>query len=265
MMVDRTWRLLAPSNANGKAQISSSFRPVFATIDLHPEVEFHVGPYGTIPMPNADFQDRLQRIGASSQQRQTGAGHMSTTEQLRTRKTNYGLLAVGSFLIFIAGQSITYLNENYDAIRDSSGIGVAVGLGFGALAAFPVGVILMVRAIRSRKLPSQNTVPVTKTVRRASTVARVFFSLLGFVFGAISCLYMFMVSAAGRVETDKAEAFSTGGVVIALFLAIVSLLFGFVGIFLRGYALGRVPVYFLLGGMLTYAAVHLSGTRIIVW
>ena len=133
------------------------------------------------------------------------------------------------------------------------------------MAAFPVGVILMARAIGSRKLPSQNTVPVTKTVRRASTVARVFFSVLGFVFGAIACLYMFMVSAAGRVETDKAEAFSTGGVVIALFLAVVSLLFGFVGIFLRGYALGRVPAYFLLGGMLTYAAVHLSGTRIIVW
>ncbi len=37
------------------------------------------------------------------------------------------------------------------------------------------------------------------------------------------------------------------------------MLFGLAGIFLRGFALGRVPAYFLFGGVLTYFAVPIFG------
>ncbi len=76
---------------------------------------------------------------------------------------------------------------------------------------------------------------------------------------------MFLAAAARLVETEKAQLFASGGLVIGFLLMIVSALFGMVGLFLRGYALGRVPVYFLIGAGLTFAAVRVFGINMLEW
>jgi len=222
-------------------------------------------------MPNADFQDRLQRIGANSPIQQSMTRGAPQAGRTGMQKLNYGLIAVGAAIMVLGLQAVKYANENYEAIRDSNGIGAAAGLGLVGMVALLIGVIVMMRAVFKRRATlaradaSQYSANVVQPVRKAPTGARVFFSLLGFAFGTIACLYMFMAAAARFVETETAYLFANGGVLIALFLALVSLLFGLVELFFRGYALGRVPVYFLFGGVLTFATVRIAGINMLEW
>ena len=222
-------------------------------------------------MSNADFQERLRRVGANSPQQQPIARSASRSGRPGLRKPNYGLVGAGGAVMMLGLQVVKYANANYEAIRDSSGVGTAAGLGLAGIAALLIGVFVMMRAAFKRASASVETTAsrhsanAAKPVQRVSTGARVFFSLLGFALGMIACLYMFMASAARFVDTDTAQLFSNGGALIAIFLALLSLLFGLVGLFLRGYALWRVPVYFLVGGVLTFATVRVSGINMLEW
>lgn len=213
-------------------------------------------------MANRDFQERLQRIGASSEQTHHNfAEDGPQGEPPRRAGINYRLLFIGAALMALGMQAVRYANENYDAIRDGGGIGMAAGLGLGGFAALLTGIILLFRAIFSRRDASG----VGQGPRQASGGARVFFSLVGFAAGTLASLYMFMAAAARFVGTEKADQFAGGGMFIALALAVVALLFGLLALFLRGYALGRVPLYFVAGAVMTYAFVRLMKINMLEW
>lgn len=223
-------------------------------------------------MSNADFQARLQRIGATSPQQQPMAQGASPSGRPAKRKLNHTLLAVGAVIMAIGIQAVNHTIEYYHAIRAESGIGTAIGISLVSVLIVLIGCIVAMRALP----PKGPTAPATaaaspysanqrQSVRKASTGGRVFFSLLGFVFGAIACFYLFAAAAARFVDTETAQAIAIGSVLIALLLAFVSLVFGIVGIFLRGYALGRVPVYFLLGVALTFASVRALRINMLEW
>ncbi|WP_371225925.1 hypothetical protein [Roseovarius sp. 2305UL8-3] len=170
----------------------------------------------------------------------------------------------------IAGlQTLRQANQHYDALRDSELPGVLIGLGLGGSVMFLFGIIMMARAMYRLLVASsdgfQDEIEEAQPARQTSGWLRLLFSLLGFVIGAIACFYMFMVSAARYIDTETSQLFQQGGVFIVFCLIALSLLFGLVGVFLRGFALGRVPVYFLFGGMLTYAAVRILGFNMLEW
>ena len=166
---------------------------------------------------------------------------------------------------------VKFANVNYESIREDVGVNAAAGLGFAGAVIILFGVFMMFREIfkwwaaPARAVAPQQSAKVAQPVRGSSNRAKLICTLLGFAFGAIAMLYMFLGAAARFVETEKAELFSSGGVLIAALLVIVSSLIGIVGLFLRGYALGRVPVYFLIGAGLTFAAVRLFRINMLEW
>ena len=222
-------------------------------------------------MSHADFQDRLQRISASSPQQQSTVQSVPNTAQSRIQKLNHGLFAAGATIIAIGFQAVKYANEHYEAIRDESGLGIAIGIGLASIAVVVIGGIVAVRALPKKRGEfttadaSQYSANLAKPVRKASTGARVFCSLLGFAFGVSACFYMFAAAAARFVDTVAAQHLAIGSQLIALFLAFVSLLFGLVSLFIRGYSLGRVPVYFLFGVLLTFATIRIARINFLEW
>ncbi len=222
-------------------------------------------------MSNADFQDRLQRIGAKSAPQQPMDPGTDRPRRRNTTKPRPGRIGLGGAIMVLGLHGLKYANEYYEALRDSDAIGTLAGLGLGGLAALLIGVIIILREIArmvrvsSDPTGSQYQADEAHPVRQASNRMRVLFSLLGFAFGAIACLYMFMVSAARHFDTETAQLFQQGGVFIVFCLTALSLLLDLVGIFLRGFALGRVPAYFLFGGVLTYFAVPIFGIDMLEW
>ena len=219
-------------------------------------------------MSNSDFKERLQRIGANPTQQHP---MIPNAGRPRKRKPNLGLVGAGGAIMMIGIQVVKYANKNYEAIRDSSGFGTAAGLGLAGIAVFLLGIFVIIRgASKIHAAPdhadaSQYSTNMAQPGRQPSNWARFFFSLLGFTLGTIACLYMFMAAAARFIETEKAEVFSAGAFLIAVVLAFVSLLFGLAGLFLRGYTLQRVPVYFLFGAVLTYATVRGFRINMLEW
>lgn len=208
-------------------------------------------------MSNADFQTRLQRISANAPQQQSIARDTPHKGQPRAQKPNYGLLALGGAVMVLGLQAVKYTNANYDAIRDSIGLGGAAGLGIATYAIFLTGIVVMARAVFKRRA--------AQPMRKVSNRAKLLSSLFGFTLGTIACLLMFMTAAAKFVETEPAQLFSAGGALIAFLLLLLSILFGLVGLFFRRHALRRVPVYFFLGGGLTFATVRIAGINMLKW
>ncbi|MBY6066783.1 hypothetical protein KUW17_08530 [Leisingera aquaemixtae] len=213
-------------------------------------------------MSKADFQSRLQRINAAPPLRQPADLSIPQTEQARVQKTNYGLLTLGGAVVLLGVQAIKYTNANYIPIEDSIGTAASIGLCFAAYVVFLAGIVAVARAIIKRRIAQ----PVLQSTKRA----RAFTSLSGFILGTIACLIMFMSAAARFIETEAAELFSLGSSLIAFLLFLLSALLGLIGLFFRGYtlhryALWRFPVYFLYGGVLTYAAVRVAGINLLKW
>ncbi|KAB7616164.1 hypothetical protein F9L33_05275 [Amylibacter sp. SFDW26] len=223
-------------------------------------------------MTKKDFQDRLQRINKHSQQPEPineciDYKPRSRGSKVRAFKVNYKLAALGGGSIGLGNYFIKNANENYQVIKSSGGIGAAAGLGLVGAIAVLFGIITIVRATAKANNVTAYETPnnMVQPVRQASNKTRVITSLIGFVLGMIACLYMFLSSAARLIETETANTFANGGLLIAVILAFLSLLVGFMGLFLRGYALGRVPLYFLFGCMLTFGFVRVLGVNMLEW
>ena len=168
-------------------------------------------------------------------------------------------------------QAVKFVNENYQSLKESHGSYAGAALGVAGAIVFLIGIVVIVRGC-SQMLAAQTPAPTSQysasfapAVRKPSKIAQILFSLLGFVFGSIACLYMFMGAAARFIETQRAPAFSNGCVLIAFVLCFVSLLFGLASLFLRGYGLGRVPFYFLIGSVLTFVAVRVFKVNMLEW
>ncbi|MFY0310356.1 hypothetical protein ACFMBG_10760 [Leisingera sp. D0M16] len=213
-------------------------------------------------MSNADFQNRLQRIKEKVPQQQPADLCTPQAEQARSAKINYGLLVLSGAATVLGFQAVKYTNGNFQAIRDSIGTAASVGLGLATYVVCLAGIVAMARAVFKKRIAQ----PVVQASKRACLLS----SISGFGLGTFACLIMFMSAAARFVETETAQNFSFGSSLTAFVLFLLSALFGLVGLFFRGYTLGRyalwrVPVYFLSGGALTYAAVRLAGINMLKW
>ncbi|WP_171181814.1 hypothetical protein [Ruegeria sp. HKCCD8929] len=222
-------------------------------------------------MSNADFQDRLQRINAKARQQQPLAQGSALAGQLGTRKPRYGLLAIGGATMTLGLSAVKFANVNFEGITDSYGIGVVAGIALGGMAVLLIGASAILRAVFIKRTASAGAVSfqpkanVVRPRRQTSKRARVISSLVGFVFGFLSCFYLYMAAAARTIETEAAQNFAAAGFFPTFLLAIVSVLTGITGLILRGYALWRVPVYFFSGWLLTWAAIAISGINILEW
>ena len=168
-------------------------------------------------------------------------------------------------------QAVKFVNENYQSLKESNGAYAGAALGVAGAAVVFIGIVVIVRG-SSKMLAAQLPAPASQysasfapTERKPSKIAQILFSLLGFVFGSIACLYIFISAAALWIETEKASAVSIGSLLIAVVLCFVSLLFGLASLFLRGYGLGRVPFYFLIGSVLTFVAVRVFKVNMLEW
>jgi hypothetical protein len=220
-------------------------------------------------MSNHDFQDRLKRIGFGAPQ-PASASWVPQTANTKAPGPNYRLIGAGGALIGLGPQVMKYTNRSYEPIRDNYGIATAAALGLAGLAAIVYGAVLIYRGTRRNHAAQADNAAsprpdIAAQVRQPSNAARWFFSLLGFAFGTTACLYMFLGAAARFVDTERAQTVSNGGVIIALLLGLVSLIFGFVGLFLRGSGLWRVPYFFVAAGIITFCAVRLFRINMLDW
>ena len=167
----------------------------------------------------------------------------------------------------VAGIQMTRVaNNDYLLIRDQYGGGAAAALGLGGIALIALGIAMVIRAMFPKRSTPTEEMPLSYTSSRTrpqvktSAAARAFFSLLGLAMGAGACFFLYMGSVAahlgdiGEVEKKAADAGALGSAVIAFLLMALALLIGFLGLFFRGPPLRRVPIFFLLGGMLLYTS-----------
>lgn len=213
-------------------------------------------------MSNQDFQDRLQRINAGKDPMDTRAPGASGHR--RGQKPDYRLIGAGGALMGLGLHGLRLVNQHYEAIRDGKGIAAAAGAGLGSTAILLVGIYLILRGAY-KGIAAAGADTSTGRIRTPSRATKLFWSLLGFAMGTIANLYMFSAAAARFINTEHARFFSTRAALIAIALALVAVLIGATGLFLRGRGLGRVPVYFLCGGALTYATFRLMEINLLQW
>lgn len=209
-----------------------------------------------------DFHARLQRIGAGAEPPAAGPGVYARPAPPEPRKPNIGMVGAGGGLVGLGTHLLRKANRNYEVLRDAGELGVLSGFAIGGVVATLLGVWLIYRAFRHRGDAAREE---GREVRQPSNFARAAWSILGLAFGATACSYMFMASAARLIDTDAAETFSAGGVLIAFALAGVSLLLGIVGLLRRGSSMVRVPIYFLFGGIITYAVFQYFWINPLEW
>ena len=176
------------------------------------------------------------------------------------------------------GLMIKITNTNYEWVRDQYGIPAAAGLGLGGFALLIFGVVLLISAA----LPTRSTSPApssslsypitaARTPAQISVGARVIFSLLGLILGAVACFYMYIASAsalldiARQIDTETAKKMAIGSALMAFILAFVALLIGFIGLFVRRLPMLRVPVFFLLGAMVLYTSFQTLRIHPVNW
>ena len=227
-------------------------------------------------MEDEDFQQRLQRIAANAPQAQ-GAGaqysgmNVPKPERSGRQKPSFNLLAAGGGVLGFGSWMVRHANSNYQAWKDGGNVATALGMGAAGLTIVMLGVFMISRAV-TRRLDAPTSATAWhgggtggSPVRKGSNWARVLFSMLGFVFGTIASFFMFAAAAAHSIDTDRAQLFYRGAPLIAVILAIVSLFFGIIGLFLRGRAIGRVPPYFLFGAVLTWTVGRLLRLDMLEW
>ena len=201
-------------------------------------------------MPDQDFQDRLQRI---AQNKPTGPAQTERAPSANSGGPNLSKMVVAVIVIFIGAGLARFANENYEELKADGGMGLALGIGLGAIATLICGMVLFWRSVRRR--PEQ--VSHTPRPQQTSGAAQRRSSLIGFFLGVIACVSLFMADAARIVNPDTGNIFSSLALLTVLALTFLAMLIGIVGRFLRGRSLHRVPLYFLAGGILTYAAFRL--------
>lgn len=210
-------------------------------------------------MSNSDFEDRLSRIKAAGGQSAVPAPGTITGRraQMNLGRTFIACLALstGLYLIRVA-------NQNYDSIKDEHGIPAALGMGIGSFALVILSIILMFRAVRPvvAAASGSHTTSAPQPRVETSAAARAFFSLFGLAMGALACFLLYVSNAGrqlgvtGQVDAETANGMATGSAIAAILLLGLALLLGFIGLFVRGLPMRRVPVFFLLGGMLLYTS-----------
>ncbi len=76
---------------------------------------------------------------------------------------------------------------------------------------------------------------------------------------------MAMSATASRMETEQAQNFMVGASLLLLLVTLAVLLIGVVGLFMRGFSLGRVPIYYVFGVILTFSIVRIMRVDLLDW
>jgi hypothetical protein len=202
-------------------------------------------------MSNGDFQERLQRIAQNSGHRPSPGPAGAVPEP--SRGPNLFLMVVAVFVILLGSGLIRFANENYEKLRADGGVGLSLAVGLGAFATILFGLVLFWRSLRKRPSPaSQLSEPPL-----VSGKARLGRLLFGLVLGVIACFSLFMTSAARLLNPATDNTVSAIAFLAAVSLTLLAFVIGIIGLFRRGSALRRVPLYYLAGAILTYAAFRL--------
>lgn len=202
-------------------------------------------------MSNEDFQERLQRLAQNSSHRPM-SDHAGPVPE-PTRGPNLVLMVVAVFVILLGSGLIRFANENYESLRADGGVGLSLSVGLGAFATLIFGVALFWRSVRRK--PAQ--VPYRSEQPSASGKARLGPLLFGLALGVAACFSMF-TAAAARLINPATDNFVSGlALLAALALTGLAVLIGIVGLFRRGSALRRVPLYYLAGAIFMFAAFRL--------
>ncbi len=205
-------------------------------------------------MSDVDFQERLRRVNAN----------IRNPSDHRPHWPRFARLLVGSVFMALGMQALKYSNENFALIRDELGLAATAAIGLLSLVGLLLGGYLMCQAILNG-FSTPRPVAQPGQARTPSSAARVILTLIGLVLGCSAMLQMFMAGAAQHIDTQAAEQFRAGGVLLAFVLVIVAMLFGIVGIFLRGRGLWRVPLYFLFGAGLVFAIFKIARVNLLGW
>jgi hypothetical protein len=219
-------------------------------------------------MSNANFQERIQRINANPGHSQPVlfGGPQSTAAQA-PQKPNLIVVCIGAFLMSLGLFIIKDLNENYEILRESPGLGYVMASALCSVTFILTGCIFLLRAF-SKKRATRNSTASQSTghgehpARNASIKARIRSSVLGLVFGISSCISLFLAGKATKIPTEAAQQIYEGALAASIFLLVLSVLVGFVGLFLRRSALARVPVCFLIGALATFLTIQKTGMGI---
>lgn len=168
-------------------------------------------------------------------------------------------------------QVVKFAGRNYETIRDDAGANTAALIGLAGIAMFLLSGISLIRWVLKSRTAARDTAPRGYAItddysdRDVHKTGKIFYTLLGVLLGAVSCLLMFMAAATTAFGTEAAERFATSARAIAFLMVITSALFGIVGLFRWREGMWRVPVYFIFSGCLTYAMVWLSGMNFRTW
>jgi hypothetical protein len=170
-----------------------------------------------------------------------------------SRGPNLVLMIVAVLVIFLGSGLMRFANENYERLRADGGTELTLAFGIAAFATISYGVVLFWRSLRKRPAQlSHLSEPLPPSGK-----SRLGPVLFGLALGIAACFSMFMASAARLVNPATDNIVSGLTLLAALTLTLLALLIGMVGLFRRGSALRRVPLYYVAGAILTYAAFRL--------
>lgn len=169
------------------------------------------------------------------------------------RGPNFVLMISAVFVILLGGGLIRFTNENYERLRADGGTELTLALGIAALATILLGIIWLWRSLQKRPAPMprlSEAAPVSRTAGRGPLV-------FGLALGVLACFSMFMTSAARLLNPATDNIVSAFTFLAAAAVSLLAFLIGIIGLFRRGSALRRVPLYYIAGAILTYAAFRL--------
>lgn len=177
------------------------------------------------------------------------------------RGPNIVLMIFAVFVILLGGGLIRFTNENYERLRADGGTELTLAFGIAAFATILLGIVWFWRSLQKRPAPMprlSEPAPVSQTAGRGPLV-------FGLALGVIACFSMFMTSAARLLNPAMDNIVSAFAFLAAVSLTLLAFLIGIIGLFRRGSALRRVPLYYLAGAILTYAAFRLFYIDLRTW
>ncbi len=251
---------LAPA---GKPFTREATRPIVTTFSQ--QVAVYCETKRNHLMSNANFHDRIQRINAKSQQpRATLYGGSQTAPTQVKKKPNLAVVFAGSLLMCMGLYIIKDLNEEYEVLRDSNGLGFITAFALSGVVFLLAGCFILFRAFLSKRSSRNGTALQSSEngepqILRASGKAQTLSSVFGLILGVGACVCFLSGVMATRVATETGFEVFQSTLVVSISLLVSSILIGLVGVFLRGYALGRVPVYFAIGALATFSIVLFTG------
>ena len=170
-------------------------------------------------------------------------------------------MIVAVFVILFGSGLMRFANENHERLLADGGAELTSAFWIAVYTTMIYGSVLFWRSLRRRPVQVarlSEPLPVSGKSRLGPV-------LFGLALGVTACFSMFMASAA-RLLNPALDNLVTGlALLAALALTLLALVIGIFGLFRRGSALRRVPLYYVAGAILTYAVFRLFSIDLRNW